>query len=130
VINYSGDAALAEALARKIENKGGRALTAKADVSNAQAVRGMFDVAEAAFGGVDVLVNNAGIMPLSTIADTDVATFERLMNVNLRAHSTRCARRPSVCARAGASSTSRPASSAFCSRPTASMPAPNPPSRR
>jgi NAD(P)-dependent dehydrogenase (short-subunit alcohol dehydrogenase family) len=47
-------------------------------------VRGMFDAAEAAFGGVDVLVNNAGIMPLSTIADTDDATFERLINVNLK----------------------------------------------
>src|ERR1700726_2884278 len=84
VINYSGDAAPAEALVRKIEDKGGRALAAKADVSDAQAVRGMFDAAEAAFGGVDVLVNNAGIMPLSTIADTDDATFERLMNVNLK----------------------------------------------
>jgi 3-oxoacyl-[acyl-carrier protein] reductase len=84
VINYSGDAAPAEALARKIEDKGGRALTAKADVSNAQAVRGMFDAAEAAFGGIDVLVNNAGIMLLSTIADTDDATFERQMNVNLK----------------------------------------------
>ena len=48
----------AEALARQIEGKGGRALTAKADVSEPQAVRGMFDATEAAFGGVDVLVNN------------------------------------------------------------------------
>src|SRR5712671_4134357 len=55
VINYSGDAAPAEALVRKIEDKGGRALTAKADVSDAQAVRRMFDSVEAAFGGVDVL---------------------------------------------------------------------------
>jgi Enoyl-(Acyl carrier protein) reductase/Phasin protein len=62
VINYSGDATPAEALARKIEDRGGRALTAKADVSNPQAVRGMFDAAEAAFGGVDVRVNNAGII--------------------------------------------------------------------
>jgi 3-oxoacyl-[acyl-carrier protein] reductase len=60
VINYSGDAAPAEALARKIEGKGRRAMTAKADVSDAQAVRSMFDAAETAFGGVDVLVNNAG----------------------------------------------------------------------
>src|SRR3984893_14783133 len=82
--NYFGGGAPAEALTRKIEDKGGRALTAKADVSNSQAVRGMFDAAEAAFGGVDVLVNNAGIMPLSTIADTDDATFERLINVNLK----------------------------------------------
>lgn len=84
VINYSSDAAPAEALARKIEDKGGRALTAKADVSDPQAVRGMFDAAEAAFGGVDVLVNNAGIMALSPIAVTDDAAFERQVNVNLK----------------------------------------------
>jgi hypothetical protein len=51
VVNYSGDAAPAEALVRKIEDKGGRALTAKADVSDTQAVRGMFDAVQAAFGG-------------------------------------------------------------------------------
>jgi len=84
VINYSGDAAPAEALARKIEAKGGRALTAKADVSDPAAVRGMFDAAETAFGGVDVLVNNAGIMTLSSVADTDDAAFDRLVGVNLK----------------------------------------------
>lgn len=84
VINYSGDAAPAEALARTIEAQGGRALTAKADVSDPMAVRGMFDAAEAAFGGVDVLVNNAGIMTLSPIGGTDDAAFERQMNVNLK----------------------------------------------
>src|SRR3984957_13873960 len=81
VINYSGNAAPAEALARKLEDKGGRALTAKADVSDPQAVHGMFDAAEAAFGGIDVLVNNAGIMPLSSIADTADAAFERVVDV-------------------------------------------------
>ncbi len=84
VINYSGDAKSAEALARKIEAAGGRALTAKADVSNPEAVRLMFETAEAAFGGVDVLVNNAGIMALSNIADTDDATFDRQISVNLK----------------------------------------------
>jgi len=84
VINYSGDVVPAEALARKIEGKGRRAMTAKADVSDARAVRGMFDAAEVAFGGVDVLVNNAGIMMLSSIADTDDATLERQVNVNLK----------------------------------------------
>src|SRR6202020_3189664 len=77
VINYSGDAKPAEALARKIDSKGGRALTAKADVSDAKAVRGMFDAAEAAFGGIDVLVNNAGIMKLARVADSDDAMFDQ-----------------------------------------------------
>jgi 3-oxoacyl-[acyl-carrier protein] reductase len=84
VINYSGDTKSAEALAKKIEAKGGRALTAKADVSDPSAVRGMFDAAEAAFGGVDVLVNNAGIMKLARIADSDDALFDQHIAVNLK----------------------------------------------
>jgi 3-oxoacyl-[acyl-carrier protein] reductase len=84
VINYSGDAKPAETLARKIESAGGRALTAKADVSDPQSVRGLFDAAEAAFGGVDVLVNNAGIMKLAKIADSDDALFDQHIAVNLK----------------------------------------------
>src|ERR1700684_687479 len=84
VINYSGDPKPPEALARKIDSEGGRALTAKADVSDAKAVRGMFDAAEAAFGGVDVLVNNAGIMKLAKIADSDDALFDQQIAVNLK----------------------------------------------
>jgi 3-oxoacyl-[acyl-carrier protein] reductase len=84
IVNYSGDASPAEALARKIEANGGRALTAKADVSDPVAVRGMFDAAEAAFGGVDVLVNNAGIMHLAAISDTEDASFSRQIDVNLK----------------------------------------------
>ncbi|MBW9117547.1 SDR family oxidoreductase [Rhizobium cauense] len=84
VINYSGNAALAEELVQKIERAGGKALTAQADVSNPEAVRRMFDAAEAAFGGIDVLVNNAGIMQLSSIAEADDANFDRQVSVNLK----------------------------------------------
>jgi 3-oxoacyl-[acyl-carrier protein] reductase len=44
----------------------------------------MFDAAEAAFGGVDVLVNNAGIMKLAKIADSDDALFDQQIAVNLK----------------------------------------------
>ena len=84
IVNYSGNAAPAEQLALKIEQNGGRALTAKADVSDAEAVRRMFDAAETAFGGVDVVVNNAGIMMLSAIAGADDAHFDRQISVNLK----------------------------------------------
>jgi 3-oxoacyl-[acyl-carrier protein] reductase len=84
VINYSGNARPAEDLARGIEAKGGRALAAKADVSDPKAVRGLFDAAEAAFGGIDVLVNNAGIMKLAKIADSDDALFDQQIAVNLK----------------------------------------------
>jgi 3-oxoacyl-[acyl-carrier protein] reductase len=84
VINYSGDVKSAETLARKIEGEGGRALTARADLSDPNAVRGMFDATEAAFGGVDVLVNNAGIMKLAKIADSADALFDQQIEVNLK----------------------------------------------
>ncbi|MBY5758396.1 SDR family oxidoreductase [Rhizobium leguminosarum] len=84
VINYSGNAAPAEELAQEIEQAGGKALTAKADVSDAEAVRRMFDAAETAFGGVDVLVNNAGIMMLSSLAEADDVNFDRQIGVNLK----------------------------------------------
>jgi 3-oxoacyl-[acyl-carrier protein] reductase len=44
----------------------------------------MFDAAEAAFGGVDVLVNNAGIMKLAKLADSDDALFDQQVAVNLK----------------------------------------------
>jgi 3-oxoacyl-[acyl-carrier protein] reductase len=84
VVNYSESAAPAEALVRKIEQAGGRALAAKADISDADSVRRMFDAAEAAFGGVDVLVNNAGVMTLASIADSDDASVDRHIAVNLK----------------------------------------------
>ena len=73
VVNYAESAPAAEAVARKIEQAGGTALAVKADVSDPAAVRRLFDAAETAFGGVDVLVNNAGVMPptLPPLAETD-----------------------------------------------------------
>ena len=84
IVNYAGDAKSADAVAQRIESKGGQALTAQADVSDANAVRRMFDTAEAAFGGVDVLVNNAGIMKLAKLADSDDALFDQQVAVNLK----------------------------------------------
>jgi len=84
VINYTGSTGPAEALARKIEQAGGRALTAQADVSDPAAVARMFDAAETAFGGVDVLVNNAGIMRLAPLAESDDALFDSQVAVNLK----------------------------------------------
>jgi 3-oxoacyl-[acyl-carrier protein] reductase len=84
VINYAGRAASAEALVRKIEQAGGRAVAAQADVSDAAAVSRMFDTAVAAFGGVDVLVNNAGIMRLASLADSNDALFDSHMAINVK----------------------------------------------
>ena len=84
VINYAGKAAEAEQLAGDIEKAGGRAITAQADVSDPAAVARLFDAAEASYGGVDVLVNNAGIMKLAPLAESDDALFDSQIAVNLK----------------------------------------------
>jgi 3-oxoacyl-[acyl-carrier protein] reductase len=84
VVNYAGSEAEATALARKIKTAGGRAIIVQADISKPAEVVRLFDAAEKEFGGVDVLVNNAGIMALSSIATTDDALFDRTIAVNLK----------------------------------------------
>jgi 3-oxoacyl-[acyl-carrier protein] reductase len=84
VVNYAGSTAAAEALVAKIESADGRAVTAQADISDASQVARMFASAEAAFGGVDVLINNAGIMNLATIKDSTDDLFDRHIDVNLK----------------------------------------------
>jgi 3-oxoacyl-[acyl-carrier protein] reductase len=84
VVNYSGNADAAEAVIREIEDAGGKAISAQADVSNSADVRRLFDTAHEVFGGVDVLVNNAGIMALAPVADLSDADFDRLFAVNVK----------------------------------------------
>jgi 3-oxoacyl-[acyl-carrier protein] reductase len=83
-LNYAGDDKPARALAQEIEKGGGRALPVRADVADPQAVGRMFAEIEGALGSVDVLVNNAGVMLLASIAEMDDATFDRQVSVNIK----------------------------------------------
>jgi len=85
-VNYAGNATEAQAVVDSIGSAGGRAIAVQADVADAAAVESLFAQTIAAFGRVDVLINNAGIMPaqLPLLADTDDATFDRLIAVNLK----------------------------------------------
>ena len=86
MVNYAGRVADAEKVVQEIQAAGGHAVAVKADVSVPAEVATLFDKAEEAFGGVDVVVNNAGIMQqgLVPLADTDDALFDRLFAINVK----------------------------------------------
>lgn len=65
----------------KRENSG---LAVKVDVSNPQDVQHLVEQTKAAFGSIDVLVNNAGIFPNEPLAEMDETEFMKVINVNLR----------------------------------------------
>ncbi len=79
-------AAEGEETVRGIRDAGGSAIFVKANAANEEDVRRMVDAAIAAFGHVDVLYNNAGIMPVEDGSVTDIteATWDRIMDVNLK----------------------------------------------
>ncbi|CAM4043939.1 3-ketoacyl-ACP reductase [Bordetella tumbae] len=83
-VNYAGRRDDAEQVVARIRASGGQAHALQADVSDNAAVGQLFDATEARYGGVDVLVNNAGVMHLSAIAQFDDAAFDRLININLK----------------------------------------------
>jgi hypothetical protein len=84
VVNYAGNLAKAEEVVNEITSSGGRGLAVQADVANPEDVKQLFEKTLKAFGQIDVVVNNAGIMPLSPIAKGDVETFDKVIATNLR----------------------------------------------
>jgi NAD(P)-dependent dehydrogenase (short-subunit alcohol dehydrogenase family) len=85
VVAEFGEAAGVETV-RQVEEAGGRASFVKVDVANEADARGMVDHAVSTYGRVDVLYNNAGIMPEAdhSVTDTDVAVWDQVMAVNVR----------------------------------------------
>ena len=85
VVNYAGNETEAKATVEAITEQGGRAVAARADVADADAVAALFDTAEQAFGGVDVVVHAAGVMNAPTpIADIDLDELDRVHRTNIR----------------------------------------------
>src|SRR5262245_851517 len=84
VVNYAGSATPAETLVATMRQSGGKASSVQADVSDAAAMRRLFDTAESEFGGVDVIVNNAGVMELAAIGETSDELFDRTVAINLK----------------------------------------------
>ena len=83
VVNYAHGREAAEQVVKRIEATGGRALAVQGDIAASGTAAALFDAAERSFGGADILINNAGIMELSAIAETTDAAFTRQIDVNV-----------------------------------------------
>ena len=83
-VHYSGNKDRAQAVADEIVAVGGRAIVVSADVADEDHVAALFDRVEAEFGGIDVVVNTAGIMLLAPLAELNLDDFDRMHRTNVR----------------------------------------------
>jgi 3-oxoacyl-[acyl-carrier protein] reductase len=83
-IAYASNAAEADATVQRITAGGGQAIAVPADVADEQAVEALFERVEQEFGGVDVVVNAAGVMVLAPLADFDLDVLDRMHRTNIR----------------------------------------------
>jgi 3-oxoacyl-[acyl-carrier protein] reductase len=83
-VHYAGNKGKAEALVEEIAASGGQAVAVGGDVADEHAMEAAFDAVETAFGGIDVVVNAAGIMILAPIAALDLDDLDRMHRTNIR----------------------------------------------
>ena len=83
-INYVGPPKAADTLVKTIKQKSGEAIAIQADVSNPKAVEKMFRQMDATWGGIDILINNAGIDGASAVGwKADIVAWRKVIEVNL-----------------------------------------------
>lgn len=83
-VHYAGNKAKADEAVEAIRAAGGKAIAVGGDVADEAAMAAAFDATEAEFGGIDVLVNTAGIMLLAPIATLDLDDLDRMHRTNIR----------------------------------------------
>ena len=84
IFHYHTSRQTAEEIVSEILQRGGQALACQADVSAPQEVERLFATAQAEFGQLDVLVNNAGTYPTSPLLELDPEEWDAVINSNLR----------------------------------------------
>ena len=84
IVNYNSSQKAAEEVVEQIKREGGHALAIHADVSSEDDAKRLFDEAIAAFGKVDVLVNNAGMMLTKPIGKTSTEEFDKIFSINVK----------------------------------------------
>ena len=73
-----------EELAQELRQSGAEVLTRRLDVTDRKDVIAFAEAAREAFGRVDVMINNAGVMPLSLMASLKVEEWDRMIDVNIK----------------------------------------------
>lgn len=84
IVNYASSAEAAEAVVQEITAQGGQAIAYQADISDATAVTALFDTAVEHFGGVDALVNNAGVLDLAPLSEVTDKQINQHIDINLK----------------------------------------------
>ena len=83
VVNYASDQEGADRVVRAIVAEGGRAVAVQSDVAKIEDIRRLFAETKRAFGGLDVLVNNAGVFRFDPIEEVTEQEFHREFNINV-----------------------------------------------
>ena len=83
-ITYTKGADAAASVVKVIETAGGTAIAIQADAADAEAVKNAVDRTAATFGGIDVLVNNAGTAIPKKFEDTTLEELDRVIDINVR----------------------------------------------
>ncbi|CAH2788816.1 MAG: Oxidoreductase, short-chain dehydrogenase/reductase family [uncultured Paraburkholderia sp.] len=84
VVNYASSSKEADALVDDVRASGANAIAVKADVSNPDDVRRLFDTTEQQLGKMNVLINNAGVLKATPLADTSDTLYDQTFNTNVR----------------------------------------------
>jgi NADP-dependent 3-hydroxy acid dehydrogenase YdfG len=71
-------------LAKELETRGGKALAVTTDVSHREQVKALVDAAVQTYGRVDVMINNAGLMPQAPLERLKVDEWDRMIDVNIK----------------------------------------------
>jgi glucose 1-dehydrogenase len=84
VIDYIADATATEALEREIASFGDQAIGVDADVGRIEDLQRLVDAAVAKFGGLDIMVNNAGVETRTSVLETSEAQYDKVLTINLK----------------------------------------------
>jgi len=84
IVNYANSSDMAEKIVKEIKEAGSEAVAIKANVSEIPEIISLFDQAVKAFGKLDIVVSNSGVVSFGHVKDVTPEEYDRVMNINTR----------------------------------------------